>query len=377
MRFRVALLIMSLNMPGLVACGTISQPGGGALVIVAGGRSNMPTPKLTGEARTWVEEAVDRRDMLFIVGVSGHPRVVHQEQITTRCDSNQACTSFREDYLAKTDVRLAKVKADSEEADTLGAIIEAGRQMQNTTGPKRIVVIDSGLQTTGHLELQAPGAFAADVDTIVQPLADNRGFKALADTRILLVGLGSYAQPQPQLSSARQDLLEALWERLLTKAGADVTVGTATLRGESASGLPTVTVVKEEPPRVFTVKDCFRIREDQVGFVANRATLRDPEAARKVLAPIADELKKSTVVVTVIGTTALPDNPPDLLSERRAKAVIDVLVEMGVKRSLLHPIGVGINFAGYVPPYNKDGSFNETLAVQNRLVIIQPAGAKC
>jgi OmpA-OmpF porin, OOP family len=366
------------SLPVAAGCGGDPIIGdGGATAIVAGGRSNMPAPRIVGDAHDWISEAIDERRTIMVVGVSGLPRTLHREKITTRCDSDRACEAFHRDYVKKINSLLGEVKADSAEADTLGAILEAARQLENVDGPKQIIVIDNGLQTTGQLRMQAPGAFGVDPDELAKQLRADDRMKTLDGIHILLTGIGSYAEPQAQLPGEMVAKLEALWRSILRDAGAEVSVDTTNLRGSAISGLPAVTVVHEDEPVAMPPTGCVRLREDQVGFLPNQATLRDPAKAKDVLTPIAAELRRKRISATVTGTTALPENPPYPLSLARAKTVIDILVGLGVKRSALTPVGVGINFQGYDPPYNSDRSFNETMAVRNRLVIVAPAGASC
>jgi hypothetical protein len=99
-------------------------------------------------------------------------------------------------------------------------------------------------------------------------------------------------------------------------------------------------------------------------------------STREVLKPVAEQLRSTGLTATVIGTTALPESPPYPLSNQRSGRVADELVALGVPRTALTTAGVGIQFSGYVPPF-RDGRFVETLAVQDRLVIISPIGQQC
>jgi hypothetical protein len=62
---------------------------------------------------------------------------------------------------------------------------------------------------------------------------------------------------------------------------------------------------------------------------------------------------------------------------RRARAVVRVLTGLGVAGTRLTSVGVGTDFVGFVPDTDAQGRLIETIAVQNRLVIIQPAGQQC
>lgn len=369
----LAVIIVTTMLGG---CSSKEQPReSGGTVIVAGGRSNMPVPKLTGRSRDWVAEAALSRDKFAIVGVSGRPRLLHQETIEHNCDSDATCEGVTDDYLKDTDQRLSRVKADSAEADTLGALIEAGRQLGPDLAVKRIIVIDSGLQTVGRLQMQDPGAFRVDPARVVEGLKDNRDFRSLQDAEILWVGIGAAADPQPPIDAEQRLQLQELWTGILEAAGARVVFDPAGLTGSGRTGLPKVTVVEKELVPEPSPLGCIELRNDQIGFKPNRAEFVDPAKAKEILTKVAEQLKKNPIEVSVIGTTAEAD-PPPLLSEERAKAVVALLRQMGVTNRM-HAIGVGNNFTGYEEPRGPSGEWIETKAMKMRKVMIQPAGGAC
>jgi outer membrane protein OmpA-like peptidoglycan-associated protein len=375
-------LAMATSM-SVAACGSWNPPHErGGLAIVAGGRSNMPKLQLTGAAMKMHDEAVLSGDDLFIVGVSGSPEVLYSEQIENDCDDETTCDAVLRDYRIQTEQLLAATAAKAAEADTLGAIVLAARSLTAVTGsgPRRILVIDNGLQTAGDMPLQSPGALSVDPKIEAADLSGADKLRDLKDVEILFTGLGARFDPQTKLSSTALSKLEALWTTVLEGGGARVTIDRAPLAEDRPAGtaLPAVTVVAGDDQITPTGTGCFRIRADQVGFKPDQAEFVDANAARKVLEPIALELKEKNVKANVIGTTAYPEADPirNPLSHARAEAVVKVLVQLGVPRSLLLPDGVGIQFAGYRNPV-QNGKRNELIAVQNRLVIISPVGASC
>jgi outer membrane protein OmpA-like peptidoglycan-associated protein len=381
---RLLATILLASSAALVGCGGQApapphDPGGVALVV--GGRSNMPRPALTGQAREHVQEAFRSRDTVFIIGVSGTPKLLYTEKIKSRCDSERACDAAAKDYLHKVDALVAKVTADSPEADQLGAIATAADRLRALTGkgPRRIVVIDNGLQTVGDMPLQAPGALAVDPQEQAASVVQNKSLPSLAGIDVLLNSLGTGYAPQPDLGRPAQLRVEELWRAVLTKAGARVTIVPNELDESQAPtpNQPAVTPVVLDQRPVVGDGPCFRIREDQVGFQPGKDVFRDSAAAREVLAPIAEELKKQKLAISVIGTTALPEQPPFPLSTARAKRVAGVLSELGVHQNSMIIGGVGTGFSGFKPDTRLDGSLIPSLAMQNRLVIVNPVGRSC
>ncbi|MFC0541921.1 OmpA family protein [Kutzneria chonburiensis] len=368
----------------LTSCGEFKPPrDAGEIALVVGGRANMPRPQLVSKAREYFKESVLSRDHLVVVGVSGKPEVQLDMQLESKCNSDSGCEGTVSDYedMLSNDVFNA-LRAKTPEADTLGAILLAAevQHQSSKTGPKRIVVIDNALQTSGDLRLQAPGALAADAGKVIEQLGGNSGkLKPLAGTEVLLTGLGSVAAPQPELSLDEQNQLKGLWTKVLSATGAKVVPDLTTFTNTPPlDNLPTVTPVLP-PKRIDDPKGvgCARFREDQVGFLPDKSVFADAKRVQDVLAPIAETLREKKIAVTVTGTTALPEDAPFTLSTQRAQAVVKELTNQGVPGSLLQAGGVGTNFAGYVPPYDATGQFIETLAVQNRLVIIAPVGQPC
>ncbi|MEU7791901.1 OmpA family protein [Micromonospora tulbaghiae] len=377
LRRRVAAAVaISIVATTLTACDP--PPGDGAIALVVGGRNNMPRPQLTKMATDRLRAAFDKRDTMVVVDVTGDPKVRYTGQIDQACDSATTCDAAFRSFVAKVNRLLGGVKAEVGEADTLEAVLTAARVLRTYKGDKSMVVIDNGLQTVGAMPLQAPGALTAEPEAVVAPLAEKGRLDDLARLPILWTGLGSSAGRQARVPSDAAVMLEALWEGVLGHAEAQVEFDPTDLRDlPPADGLPSVTPVPFEPEKAPRSGGCFRLREDQIGFLGQKAEFRDPAKARQVLEPVAAELKRLNIPATVIGTTALPDGDDHGLSTRRAEKAVSVLVELGVPKRRLTPIGVGTEFADFVPDTDRNGNLIETLAVQNRLVIIQPAGQRC
>lgn len=363
----------------LSACEEIEIRDPGAFAIVSGYRNNTPPPRIKGKARDWLAEAALAGDKLFIIGVDGFPEELLATTFDPDCDGvKAACESFQRDQVDYIDgkLRLPGAQADDPEADVLEAIVIAARRMSEIDGPKHIVVIDSGLQTTGVMPMGSPGAFRADPKRVAAPLLDDERFQLLRGVKVLFSGLGSYADPQTRLSDADVAALEGLWRGVLTELGATVEVDHVPLDGpeELPANLPFVSIVAEQAPP--PPSQCVVLREDEIGFLPDLAELRNPAQAREVLEPVAAQLTATNVVATLIGTTALDDGPDHRLSADRAETVKRILVELGVPERNLVTVGVGTNFTKYDNPY-VNGVFSEIIAMRNRLVIIQPAGQSC
>lgn len=114
------------------------------------------------------------------------------------------------------------------------------------------------------------------------------------------------------------------------------------------------------------------LRDGTVGFVPDQAVLKDPAAARAVLADYAKAIKDGRRAL-LTGTTA-SDGTPEYrrqLSEKRAGAVRDLLVGLGAPADRISTRGLGSDFPGYVPDRDAQGNLDPIPAAQNRQVIIE------
>ena len=79
-------------------------------------------------------------------------------------------------FLEDVQGRIAALRPKTPEADVLGALGEAARITPDGT----IVLIDSGLQTTGQIRFQDPGTFGADPNEFVAYLQAQQLMPALS-----------------------------------------------------------------------------------------------------------------------------------------------------------------------------------------------------
>jgi outer membrane protein OmpA-like peptidoglycan-associated protein len=327
------------------------RPTPGALAIVLGARANMPAPALPVDLYGLLDDSIRSQDTLSVVQVSGTPApTAPKASLAGECNDATACAAelpqIRQDILDG----LTKVRAAGPEADVLGALGVAARETDATSGARQLVVIDNGLQTTGAFRLQNTRIlFAddqADLDSLAQRLVDEGRLEpALKGTTVTWVGLTSWSAPQGPADQRPRNNLRLLWEKILGKAGATVSFRSGLQDGapSAAPDLPEVTPVQLVDTPINAPDPCPSIFDDQVGFVADKPDFRDPARARAVLEPVAQGLISRKQRADLIGYVALREDPgPRPLSLRRAEAVRDELVELGVPGSLLHPVGGGL-----------------------------------
>lgn len=351
---RPARVITALGVALLALLGACSPPPSehGATALVIGYHRNGPQPALVGTLPDQLTTAMRRGDDLVVVSVSGRSTVKASDSLACPYANNDACQQFEDSVTTQLASVVTKYPADQPEADLLGAINTARDALSSAAGPKQLIVIDNGLSTSGALDLRQLDVLNGDLDDLAQQYATKGLIHSLSGYKVTFSGLGQVADDQ-QLPDPYPAKLQYLWQAMVRAAGAsDVTADVTPLPARAASlALPAVTVAKL-PPSVIPTDICesFDLAADRLGFVANEATLRQPDAARTLLKPLADQLIATSLSVVLTGTTAYDDGPTHGLSNARAKAIKGILGELGVPADKILTQGVGINWDGYNDP---------------------------
>lgn len=367
-------LVSSALVLGLLLCaGCDTKPTAapGALAVIVGAHSNMVAPSLVDTVKTEIDTASDLGSPATVIVDDGSPTASAPLALKTANDN----PLYRQDQVKQLKNLIDKTRADNPEVDLLAALNLGVRSVSDAAGPKTIVVIDSGLQTTGALRFQdQDGALLnANPDEVVDQLRRTQQLPNLTGMRVVFTGLGDTAPPQQPLPAPARAVLVALWTKIVESAGGKADVKQAPLPGtRTLSGLPPVTIVPVAMRSIGPLPSVTVLRDGAVGFVPNQAVLRDPEQARATLADYAKAIKDGKRAL-LTGTTA-SDGTPEYrrgLSEKRAIAVRDLLVSLGAPADSIRTRGLGSGFPGYVPDRDAQGNLDPIPAAQNRQVIIE------
>jgi outer membrane protein OmpA-like peptidoglycan-associated protein len=193
---------------------------------------------------------------------------------------------------------------------------------------------------------------------------------------VVLIGLGNTAEPQAALDPSLRTRVTDLWRSVATSAGAACVqvIDTAASRSSVNTEIPVTPVALPTVPPFQPCGETVLRDGDTVGFIGDQAIFRDPAAARSTLQQLADLLIGGRQLVELIGTTAAAGNNEASrvrLSERRAEAVKQVLVEFGVPAERITTRGVGTSWPDRVPDIAPDGSLIPWAAALNRSVIVR------
>ncbi|HKR48469.1 MAG TPA: OmpA family protein [Pseudonocardiaceae bacterium] len=369
MKSTLALMLGLLLLTGCAGSRADAVPG--ALAVIVGAHSNMVAPSLLDTVQTEIDTAAELGSPATVIVDDGSPTAATPLSLKTGNDN----PLYQQDQINQLTSLIDQTRADNPEVDLLAALDLAARSVTDAAGPKTIVVIDSGLQTTGALRFQdSDGALLnANPDEIVELLRRTQQLPDLSGTRVVFTGLGDTAAPQQPLPAPARAVLVALWTKIVESAGGKAEVKQAPLPStRTIDGLPPVTVVPVAARSIGPLPSVTVLRDGTVGFVPDQAVFRDPAQARAVLADYAREITNGRRAL-LTGTTASAGTSEYRLrlSQQRADAVRDLLVGLGAPADRISTRGLGSDFPGYVPDHDPQGNLNPIPAAQNRQVIIE------
>ena len=346
---------------------------GGPVTIAVGARANSPTPVLPPAVVALMREAAKQSHTISLVRVDGSPTVAFQGTFRTEAANDVARRSELDAFLRQIQDRITKLQPKTAEADVLAALNESARI---TPEGGTVIIVDSGLQTTGQVRFQDPGTFGADPKEVVDYLRKRSLMPKLVGRSVVLVGLGNTADPQQALDPSLRTKVTALWQTIVASADASCVevIDTAASRTSVATDVPVTAVAVPTVPPFQPCGETVLRDGDTVGFLPDQAVFRDPAAARKTLQDLASLVISGRQRIELIGTTAKagPSEQGRIeLSLRRADAVKGVLVELGVAGDRITTRGVGATWPDRVNDIAPDGSLIPTAAALNRSVIVR------
>ena len=296
------------------------------------------------------------------------------------------------DARAKTTNLIAgmqSVIATDPEVDYLAALNLALRTLSSLEeyDSKTIVVIGTGLSTTGVLNFQN-NLISAEPGTIVELLEEKGEIPCFNGIMVHWQQMGDVAAPQAQLSSAQRNKLQQIYGGIVEAGGGTfvcndiianpVNEGTA-YPAVAPVGLPADIPISFNPETLNSeatenvLAEPVVLTEEQITFIGDKAEYLYPEEAESVLKPIADFLLSNDVTILLCGTTAGDGNSAYTmeLSQARAEAVKQSLVDLGVDPS--HIIAVGL---GSTDPWHVYGiPTSDKAASCNRKVVLLDASS--
>lgn len=291
------------------------------------------------------------------------------------------------DARAKTTNLIAgmqSVIATDPEVDYLAALNLALRTLSSLEeyDSKTIVVIGTGLSTTGVLNFQN-NLISAEPGTIVELLEEKGEIPCFNGIMVYWQQMGDVAAPQAQLSSAQRNKLQQIYGGIVEAGGGTFVCNDIIANPvNEGTAYPAVTPVElpADIPISFNpetlnseatenvLAEPVVLTEEQITFIGDKAEYLYPEEAESVLKPIADFLLSNDVTILLCGTTAGDGNSAYTmaLSQARADAVKQSLVDLGVDPSRIIAVGLGSSDPWHVygiPTSDKAASCNRKVVL--------------
>lgn len=374
-RLRNIGVLVAVLVAGVTAVGALSAPEDGAgsalpagsVAVVVGGHAGTPPARLTGRAAQATDLAATQGARLSVVVADGAPFVSTLEQLPGGEGADGRAANQQ-----RIDRAVSSATARTSETDLLAALVVAGEQLGAGAGLRTVIVDGSGLSTSGAIDFTRPGMLEADPDDVASYLSDVGRLPDFSGALVIFQGLGEAVDPQPPLDGVSLARLRAVWVAVAERAGAlDVQVETGLGGEESPAGLPPVSLVRPAEPASCS-GNVIQLRGGPVSFQPGTSSFVDPDGAVALLTPIGQRMIADGLTAEVFGTYPAVGEPTlgKRLSEERAQAVANVLIDLGVPVSQLRVRGLGSDFEGYLPDRDEQGHLLPAEAALNRLVQI-------
>lgn len=289
----------------------------------------------------------------------------------------------------------SRMTAKTEQVNTLKAV-QLGARSLNSEEPesddveisRKMVILDSCLSTTGALDFTKSRLGGISADDIVEQL---RALDELPDMstidEVRVYTCGDTAGKQALLTEANRKTLQEVWRSIFKACGTTPNIKdnpplSAVYDTDELPDVNTITVEQDsvsitsenETEEVLQTGAVISFDETSISFRPGTAELADSAAAQKSLEYVIGFLSShQDFKILICGTTACWGGESYCrdLSERRAGAIRDLLIENGIAGDRLSVTGVGYSFSDfYKYDLTDSGKLDESIAPLNRTVKI-------
>ena len=325
-----------------------------------------------------------------VVVVDGKPELVAADSY----DIDDQYKKASKDRL-KTDARAKATNlinfmvdqvANDAQVDYLAGLRMAVRSLSSLKGyDKTIVVIGTGLSTQGTLNFQN-NLLSVEPEAVLDQLEEKNEIPDFTGITVVWQ-MVDVASPQQDLSQTQRKRLQEIWGGIVERGGGIFVYDDIMGNPVTKASFPTVDTVDlpAETPVDFDatmfntedeslLEEPVMLTEEQVSFVPDKSIYLNDKKAMKTIQPIADYLAAHKQITVLLAGTTAGDDDTDYgktLSQERADAVRNSLIQLGVDESRIVAVGLGSNDTWHVYGAGYEGS----IASGNRKVVLLDASS--
>lgn len=396
-KFMCVLVITILSMI-FSGCGTKFETET-AVIIASGRHNNMASFNVANILFSDEDEDMvflsDKSKIIDIYGIviDGSPTSVESNQINNLNKSIETVINNKrwdtaQKRLKELNEKMFEVPADDPEVDTLGVFSAAMNHFETLEMDveKRIIIYDTGVSTEGIIDFAHKEEYTKllnrnvilkteEVRSIVDTLKEQKNLPDLDGVMIQWYGIGLVGGKQEVLSNIAIENLKIIWETILKEAGASSVEFKSVDKNKNEiydETLPLVSIVNLTGTDSVTLDKPISVKK--LGFKPFTAEFLDGSEKERcdILSSfVCIGIKEKLLIVGTTSTGGKKGNGLDL-SKKRANAVKDELVILGVPEENIMFIGLGINHHMYNEKEFVDGLYmgDSEAAQENRSVYI-------
>ena len=279
--------------------------------------------------------------------------------------------------------------ANNAQVDYLEGLRMAVRSLSSLKGydSKTIVVIGTGLSTQGTLNFKN-NLLSVEPEDVLDQLEEKDEIPDFTGITVVWQQMGDVASPQQDLSQTQRKRLQEIWGGVVERGGGtfeydDIMANPVNTQASYPTvdtvDLPTETPVDFDAAMFDTedespLEEPVMLTEEQVSFVPDKSIYLNEKKAMETIQPIADYLAAHKQITVLLAGTTAGDQDSDYtmtLSQKRADAVKNSLIQLGVDESRIVAVGLGSN-----DPWHVYGAgFEGSIASGNRKVVLLDASS--
>lgn len=364
----------------LVGCSTDDDYTYDNLYFVVGNTANSPTPELSETVEKYViNSIVNKASKSDVPDIKIYSASSAQNKMPYKVESNKSDEDSIENLVEhvneqvdafKDAIKSPPVANGAQYLETITRVAKTMNSKKADGDKSILIVIGSGLSDGGLLNFtEGDILHSNNLNEILIKLANSEDVvdDILVDTTILWSSIGEVSAPQSRLSDLEVEKLKQIYTTVLEDMGANLLDFDDYINENSS--IKSDYKVKEITTKMSNCLWCEArvLTNDDLGFKPDSSDFRDRNLAIEKISSLAEEMKNNpseTVTITGYEARANCSNSPTSLPKRRADAIKNILVNMGIAENRIITINGGKG-------KNNDcvnGRFIESEGAKNRVV---------